>query len=173
MAKAKPKNDTSKGLEVVNAEVITESETTEFSNAEQASYSEAEYRHMESANGSESLSLTMEAELFSGLRSDFNFTLQKLLEKVTSRNIDEGEVNLKLTITLQEQNVLKKTVMVPTFKHVVTGNYKEKIESKGSFGVPHTYLAKNKDGDYELKSLEDNLFESGPVDAEVREAENE
>jgi len=170
MARKKAEENTGKELAVVNAEVENVTESTENTNEEQASYTEAEYTHMESANGGASLKLTMEAELFSGLRAAFNSTLQELLEKVTSRNIDEGEVNLKLSISLQEQNVLGKTVMIPTFKHVVTGNYKEKIEVKGGFGVPQTYLAKNKDGAYELKSLEDNLFEGEPVDAEVREA---
>ena len=163
MAKKRKENTE---LEIVNVEVANIEETKEVheENAQDAEYTTA---HME--NTGESLKLTMEAEMFSGLRAAFNSTLQELLEKVMSRNIEEGEVNLKLTITLQEQNVLNNKVMIPTFKHVVTGNYKEKIEVKGGFGVPQTYLAKNKDGEYELKSLEDNLFGSETVDAEVRE----
>lgn len=167
MAKRKKEEtmETGKELTVVNAEVGEAKETPE-ENA--AGFTDAEFKHIES-DGGESLKLNIEAELFSGLRAAFNTTLQALLEKVTSREVDEGEVNLKLTISLENQNVLGKNVVIPSFKHVVTGNYKEKIESKGSFGIPQTYLAKDSNGEYELKSLEDNLFSKEPIDAEIRE----
>lgn len=135
---------------------------------------EAEYKEAEATEQavpeSASLELAIEAELFSGLREAFNSTLQALLDKVTSREVDEGEVNLKLVITLENQNVLGHTVVSPSFKHVVTGNYKEKIENKGAFGIPQTYLAKDSNGKYELKALEDNLFSNQPMDEEVQEA---
>ena len=157
----KAKNvENGKELEIVNAAVeeAKEAET------------QAEAVTHEFAPGGEALELNIEAELFSGLRAAFNETMQKLLGMVTGREVDEGEINVKLTISLENQNVLGRTVAIPTFRHVVTGNYKEKIECKGTFGIPQTYLAKNSNGEYELKALQDDLFSAEPVDAEIKEA---
>ncbi len=164
--------ETSKELAVVNAEVGEVQEVTENAEATEAEFTEArEVKQETEQREPEALELTIEADLFSGLRDAFNSTLQALLEKVTSREVDEGEVNLKLTISLENQNVLGHNVVIPSFKHVVTGNYKEKIENKGAFGIPQTYLFKNSHGEYELRALEDNLFSNEPVDAEAKEAE--
>ncbi len=153
----------SKEIAVIDNEVAEVREVTEeLADAEFTAKQEKE---------PEALELTIEADLFSGLRDAFNSTLQALLEKVTSREVDEGEVNLKLTISLENQNVMGHNVVIPSFKHVVTGNYKEKIENKGAFGIPQTYLFKNSHGEYELRALEDNLFSNEPVDAETKEAE--
>lgn len=161
--------ETSKELAVVNAEVGEVQEVTENAEATEAEFTEA--REVKQEREPSSLELGIEAELFSGMRAAFNSTMQEVLEKMTSRELTEGEVNLKLSIALENQNVLGHNAIIPSFKHVVTGNYKEKIECKGSFGIPQTYLHKKDNGEYELRALEDNLFSNEPVDAEAKEAE--
>lgn len=164
--------ETSKELAVIEKEISVTQEEVGEKLATEAEFADAEFtvKQEKEQREPEALELTIEADLFSGLRDAFNSTLQALLEKVTSREVDEGEVNLKLTISLENQNVLGHNVVIPSFKHVVTGNYKEKIENKGAFGIPQTYLFKNSHGEYELRALEDNLFSNEPVDAEAKEA---
>ena len=166
----KKKNESaeSKELAVIEKEISVTQEEVGEKLATEAEFTEVSAQQEKAP---EALELGIETELFSGLRAAFNSTLQALLEKVTSREVDEGEVNLKLTISLENQNVLGHNVVIPSFKHVVTGNYKEKIENKGTFGIPQTYLFKNSHGEYELRALEDNLFSNEPVDAETKEAE--
>ncbi len=162
-----------KALSVVNNQVgAVGNEAAENADYTEAEFEQASAAHQEAAE-SEGLRLSMEAELFSGMRADFDSTLRVLLKKITDRNIEEGEINLKLVIGLQEQTVMDKRVYAPSFKYVVTGNYKEKVENKGTFGVPQTYLAKGPDGDYELKPLQDNLFSKQPQEALFKEAANE
>lgn len=162
-----------KALSVVNNQVSNpENETEKETPASETV--EAEYKEAPApAEPAEGLKLSMDAELFAGMRQDFDSTLRVLLGKVTSRNIEEGEVNLKLVIGLAEQSVMDKKVYVPSFKYVVTGNYKEKVESKGTFGVPQTYLSKGPDGNYELKSLQPDLFSKEPQEALFKEAADE
>lgn len=160
-----------KALQVVNS-AVGDVKNEDAENAEYTEVTEEKKAPAPELDG-EGLEISMDADLFSGMRESFDSTLRVLLEKITSRNIEEGEINLKLVIGLQEQTVMDKRVYAPSFKYTVTGNYKESVGSKGSFGVPQTYLAKGPDGNYELRTLQDNLFSKEPQDALFKEADNE
>lgn len=109
--------------------------------------------------------INLESDTFSQMKQDVTRYLNHLLRLMQRYGEDKASLTLKLTVTLQEQELddgNKGTV--PTFEHKVTTAVQRKDETKGK--LPGEYiLDPDGNGGYNLKPLSGqmDMFEE-PVD---------
>ena len=86
------------------------------------------------------LQLTLESDTFRDMKKDFDGQLQKLLQKMKNRNMNEGKITLSVDVTLEEKEIpvfdgtddVSQEIQMPKFEHKVTTEVKEKSEVKGA-----------------------------------------
>ena len=109
------------------------------------------------------LELKLESDVFKNMKNDFNGMLQGLLVTMDEKHIYEGELGIKLKITLShgvDEN--NKDCLVPMITYDVTGSYKNSSKKSSAISLPNMVLAVDYDGNYIMRQKEDaqgNLFE--------------
>ena len=109
------------------------------------------------------LELKLESDVFKNMKNDFNGMLQGLLVTMDEKHIYEGELGLKLKITLShgvDEN--NDDCLVPMITYDVTGSYKNSSKKSSAISLPNMVLDVDNDGNYVMRQKEDaqgNLFE--------------
>lgn len=109
------------------------------------------------------LELKLESDVFKNMKNDFNGMLQGLLDTMDEKHIYEGELGLKLKITLShgvDEN--NDDCLVPMITYDVTGSYKNSSKKSSAISLPNMVLDVDNDGNYVMRQKEDaqgNLFE--------------
>ena len=90
--------------------------------------------------------LELGGEMFEKVREDFDLLFQKLFKKMSDSNSDEGTIDLKLTVTIGEQQVEDAdggvvTVKMPTIKHKVSTQVpvKDSVDGTRDVGMALVY----------------------------------
>ena len=109
------------------------------------------------------LELKLESDVFKNMKNDFNGMLQGLLDTMDEKHIYEGELGLKLKITLSH-GVDKNNddCLVPMITYDVTGSYKNSSKKSSAISLPNMVLDVDGEGNYVMRQKADaqgNLFE--------------
>lgn len=90
--------------------------------------------------------LELGGEMFEKVREDFDLLFQKLFKKMQDSNSDEGSIDLKLSITINEQQVEDAdggtvTVKMPIIKHKVSTQVpvKDAVDGTADVGMALVY----------------------------------
>lgn len=119
------------------------------------------------------LEIDIQSPIFEGMLKDLNKEIVRVIDKVYKSEFEEGEVNLKLSLTIDEaykrfpkENDYGETVYEtyeykkPNFEHNVTTTLKKQYKQKGSYTEEKEVVYE--DGQYMVKPIEEpqlNLFE--------------
>lgn len=119
------------------------------------------------------LEIDIQSPIFEGMLKDLNKEIVRVIDKVYKGEFEEGEVNLKLSLTIDEaykrfakENDYGETVYEtyeykkPNFEHNVTTTLKKQYKQKGSYTEEKEVVYE--DGQYMVKPIEEpqmNLFE--------------
>ena len=85
--------------------------------------------------------LYLEDETFDDARQNFNVVLQKLFRSMIESGSDEGDITLKIGVSLREETITNtdpdigsdhRTIQIPSFVHKVTSTVSVKNEMKGN-----------------------------------------
>lgn len=83
----------------------------------------------------DSYNLTLDGEVMSELKSDFNSMLTSTINTMQQKNVDSASVILKLEINFPESETADEIgFLFPTFKHKVSASMQFKSEKSGYFG---------------------------------------
>lgn len=119
------------------------------------------------------LEIDIQSPIFEGMLKDLNKEIVRVIDKVYKSEFEEGEVNLKLSLTIDEaykrfpkENDYGETVYEtyeykkPNFEHNVTTTLKKQYKQKGRYTEEKEVVYE--DGQYMVKPIEEpqmNLFE--------------
>lgn len=78
----------------------------------------------------------IEDEYFEDIRNNFNAGVNSILDKMSQKNVSDGELTLNVKISLENANVTDangnlKEILVPTIHHKVSTKMTVKSEEKG------------------------------------------
>lgn len=86
-------------------------------------------------NGTEDL--TINGTVFADMRRAFDKKLKELVEKITSKNIQDGTISVKIGLNLQEndsEDEPNTSIYIPTIQYKITASYTEKVDESGVAG---------------------------------------
>lgn len=100
-------------------------------------------------------------ELFAEIKNNFNSGINSILDKMSQKNVSDGELTLKVNISLESTTVTDvngnlKEILVPTIDHKASTKMTVKSETKGKINgcTDREFLAVTKiKGRYALISM--------------------
>lgn len=106
--------------------------------------------------------LRLDGELFSQVRDDFNFVLQRLLGNMQEKGADSGALTLKLEIDFDTDRILNfdpsvegetREINKPRFKHKITSTVQIKDEKGGNMDTEMELVMDEETGYYVLQPV--------------------
>lgn len=116
-------------------------------------------------------------ELFAEIKNNFNSGVNSILDKMTQKNVSDGELTLSVKVSLETATVTGadgnlKEILVPNIKHKATTKMTVKAEAKGEIlgCTDREFLAVTKiKGKYALVAMPEDATQLTLEDAAIYE----
>lgn len=129
--------------------------------------------------------LTMDSDTFEGLKRDMTFVLQRLLGNMLEKGSNEGNLTVKMDISLASESVPNydpnaeekyRTIMKPKFVHKINSVMKITDEKKGNLDTEMELVFDEEAGEYCMRPVinttQRSLFDDDYMNPPSKEGDN-